>query len=52
MGYCNKMIDDELQAYFSTSDVQYGKNILGSRIEFANNFKDFKAKIKTAAKKS
>jgi hypothetical protein len=43
-GYCKKMIDDELQAYFSTDTKN--RELIESRKEFVNNFRDFKEKIR------
>jgi hypothetical protein len=46
MGYCKKMVDDELQAYFSTGKYQYDDiELLGSRIDFIHNFNGFKERI-------
>jgi hypothetical protein len=45
-GYCKKVIDDELQAYFSTEITKKNSDLLDSREEFVNNFSDFKEKIK------
>lgn len=45
MGYCNKMIDDETQAYFSTETLSKNGNVLSCRVEFIHNFNGFKEKI-------
>jgi hypothetical protein len=46
-GYCKKMIDDELQAYFSTSESYFnGKDVvMNGRKEFELNFESFKREI-------
>lgn len=45
-GYENRVIDDELQAYFSAEVVCKKNDILRYRLEFAHNFNMFKEKIK------
>jgi hypothetical protein len=46
-GYCKKIIDDELQAYFSTSVAFYnGKDaVMNGRKEFESNFESFRREI-------
>ena len=45
-GYCDKVIDDEMQAYFSTTGKVYhgADSVLNGRKEFERNFKEFSEK--------
>jgi len=51
-GYCKSVIKDELQAYYSTQqDAVYDPlNLLSSRKEFVDNFKEFKKKLTSKEK--
>jgi hypothetical protein len=51
-GYVKNVIDDELQAYFSTENIcEYGY-VLKSKAEFVHHFNGFKEKIQKSEKNS
>jgi len=43
LGYCKKVLNDEIQAYFSTYNV---KNTLTPKLKFCKNLKDFRNSLK------
>jgi len=46
MGYCNEVVDDELQAYFSTGLIGEGDDLFSGKPEFISNFQSFKNNLK------
>ena len=44
MGYCDDVIEDEVQAYFSTNDNEFGTLIC--REQFVKHYEEFKEKLK------
>ena len=42
MGYCKEVIEDEMQAYFSTETISLKNDVLGSKVDFVHNFNGFK----------